>query len=150
MQKARKFFGEKQKKDEFFSFSLLFSFFFFSLLLSFLSRLDKTKTSLSQKLFFRFTTRKEEDKQHEEDKDKDELKKRKKKRARRKKKKKKISTTTSQNQHHKKKKKYIYINVGFTQTSGKSLEQKRVHEFILLVLKVRRRGGVIRESRDTV
>ena len=101
--------GEKQKKDEFFSFSLLFSFFFFSLLLSFLSRLDKTKTSLSQKLFFRFRlTRKEEDKQHEEDKDKDELKK-KKKRARRKKKKKKkkISTTTSQNQHHKKKKKYI-------------------------------------------
>jgi hypothetical protein len=121
-------------------------------LLSFLSRLDKTKTSLSQKLFFRFRlTRKEEDKQHKEDKDKDELKKKKKKRARRKKKKKKkkISTTTSQNQHHKKKKKYI-INVGFTQTSGKSLEQKRVHEFILLVLKVRRRGGVVRESRDTV
>jgi hypothetical protein len=118
-------------------------------LLSFLSRLDKTKTSLSQKLFFRFRlTRKEEDKQHKEDKDKDELKKKKKKRARRKKKKK-ISTTTSQNQHHKKKKKYI-INVGFTQTSGKSLEQKRVHEFILLVLKVRRRGGVVRESRDTV
>jgi hypothetical protein len=120
-------------------------------LLSFLSRLDKTKTSLSQKLFFRFRlTRKEEDKQHKEDKDKGELKKKKKKKKRaRRKKKKKISTTTSQNQHHKKKKKYI-INVGFTQTSGKSLEQKRVHEFILLVLKVRRRGGVVRESRDTV
>ena len=140
----------KSKKRTNFSLFLFSLFFFLSLAFFSLSRLDKTKTSLSQKLFFRFTTRKEEDKQHKEDKDKDELKKKKKKRARRKKKKKKkISTTTSQNQHHKKKKKYI-INVGFTQTSGKSLEQKRVHEFILLVLKVRRRGGVVRESRDTV
>ena len=41
--------GEKQKKDEFFSFSL-FLFFFFSLSLAFfsLSRLDKTKTSLTK------------------------------------------------------------------------------------------------------
>ena len=48
-EKARKFFGEKQKKDEFFSFSL-FLFFFFSLSLAFfsLSRLDKTKTSLTK------------------------------------------------------------------------------------------------------
>ena len=35
-EKARKFFGEKQKKDEFFSFSL-FSLFFFFLSLAFFS-----------------------------------------------------------------------------------------------------------------
>ena len=102
MQRSSKI-GEKQKKDDFFSFSLFL--FFSSLSLSFFSLSAWTKQKLhSKQKLFRFTkTRKEEDKRRKDDKDEDELKK-KKKRARRKKKKK-ISTTTSQNQHHKKKKK---------------------------------------------
>ena len=83
--KLENFLVKSKKRTNFSLFLFSLFFLFFSLLFSFLSRLDKTKTSLSQKLFFRFTTtRKEEDKQHKEDKDKDELKRKKKKRARRK------------------------------------------------------------------